>query len=176
MDMNWDAIGAIAEVIGAAAVLGSLLYLANQIRQGTEVARSVARQGIAETAIAELSSVVENAELAELLFRKISGEDVEDHEDYRLRLFAFRSFRLYENAHFQYWNGLLQRDEWLAFRSNLSLLFELDFYNHCWEVLRPQFTPIFRQLVEDISQDLEERGRLGAAGAEIIGLGKRESG
>ena len=173
--MNWDAIGAVAEVIGAAAVLGSLLYLAYQIRQGTEVARSVARQGIAETAIAELSSVVENADLAELLFRKISGKDVEDHEDYRLRLFAFRSFRLYENVHFQYRNGLLQQDDWLAFRSNLSLLFELDFYNHCWEVFKPQFTPIFRQLVQDISQDLEERGRRGAAGVEIIGLERGES-
>ena len=33
--MNWDAIGAIGEVIGAVAVVGSIVYLAVQIRQGT---------------------------------------------------------------------------------------------------------------------------------------------
>lgn len=34
--MNWDAIGTIAEVVGAAAVVGTLVYLAIQIRQGNE--------------------------------------------------------------------------------------------------------------------------------------------
>jgi hypothetical protein len=33
--MNWDAIGAIGEVVGAAAVVLTLFYLAVQIRQST---------------------------------------------------------------------------------------------------------------------------------------------
>ncbi len=33
--MNWDAIGAIGEILGAIAVLGTLIYLAAQIRQNT---------------------------------------------------------------------------------------------------------------------------------------------
>ena len=33
--MDWEAIGAISEVIGAVAVVGSIVYLAIQIRQGT---------------------------------------------------------------------------------------------------------------------------------------------
>ena len=32
--MNWEAIGSIAELIGAAAVFISLVYLATQIRDG----------------------------------------------------------------------------------------------------------------------------------------------
>ncbi len=31
--MNWDAIGAIAELLGAVGVIASLVYLATQIRQ-----------------------------------------------------------------------------------------------------------------------------------------------
>lgn len=34
--MNWDAISTIAEVVGAAAVVGTLIYLAIQIRQGND--------------------------------------------------------------------------------------------------------------------------------------------
>lgn len=34
--MNWDAIGAIAELLGAIGVIVSLVYLATQIRQSRE--------------------------------------------------------------------------------------------------------------------------------------------
>jgi len=34
--MNWDAIGAIAELLGAIGVIASLVYLATQIRHGRE--------------------------------------------------------------------------------------------------------------------------------------------
>ena len=38
--MNWEAIGAISEIIGAVAVVISLIYVATQIRQNTELART----------------------------------------------------------------------------------------------------------------------------------------
>jgi hypothetical protein len=38
--VNWDAIGAVAEVIGALAVLITLIYLALQIRQNTRAINS----------------------------------------------------------------------------------------------------------------------------------------
>jgi hypothetical protein len=49
--VNWDAIGAIAELLGALGVIGSLVYLATQIRESreqmkenTRAARSTAYQ------------------------------------------------------------------------------------------------------------------------------------
>ena len=38
--MNWDAIAAIGELVGATAVVFSLLYLAVQLRQSTKFART----------------------------------------------------------------------------------------------------------------------------------------
>lgn len=38
--MNWDAIGAVGEVIGAAGVIASLLYLSIQIRRSDQTARA----------------------------------------------------------------------------------------------------------------------------------------
>ena len=40
--MNWDAIGAIGEVVGALAVFITLGYLAVQIRQNTKAVRATA--------------------------------------------------------------------------------------------------------------------------------------
>jgi hypothetical protein len=48
--VNWEAIGAAAELLGAIGVIASLLYLATQIRQGTRTARDTAvRAMVAET-------------------------------------------------------------------------------------------------------------------------------
>ena len=38
--MNWEAVGAIGEVVGALGVIATLLYLAIQIRRSTAQARS----------------------------------------------------------------------------------------------------------------------------------------
>jgi hypothetical protein len=40
--MNWDSVGAVGEIVGALAVLITLIYLSVQIRQNTKVARSAA--------------------------------------------------------------------------------------------------------------------------------------
>ena len=51
--MNWEATGAIGEVVGAAGVIASLMYLAVQIRQNTKsVRRASARQSSEKNAVA----------------------------------------------------------------------------------------------------------------------------
>ena len=51
--MNWEAIGAIGEVVDAAGVISSLVYLAVQIRQNTKsVRRASARQSSEKNAVA----------------------------------------------------------------------------------------------------------------------------
>ena len=51
MAVNWEAVSAIGEIVGAIAVVVTLAYLAVQIRQNTQVARSTARQAITQTTI-----------------------------------------------------------------------------------------------------------------------------
>ena len=47
--MNWDAIGAIGEILGAVAVFISLVYLATQIRSNTTQLKFDARQAVANS-------------------------------------------------------------------------------------------------------------------------------
>jgi len=46
--MNWQAIGAIGELLGAAAVFLSLLYLAQQIKANTRSSETASRQNVAK--------------------------------------------------------------------------------------------------------------------------------
>ena len=56
--MNWEAIGAISEMIGALAVVVSLIYLAFQIRQNTNQLEHNERASIAASASAKTSMLI----------------------------------------------------------------------------------------------------------------------
>jgi hypothetical protein len=46
--MNWDAIGAVGEVLGAIVVLATILYLATQTRTSVKLAKSQGPQWISD--------------------------------------------------------------------------------------------------------------------------------
>lgn len=62
--MDWEAIGAIGEVVGAAAVVFSLIYVGTQIRQNTKISRDEAIREIyaATTHHLNVLAVPENAQ------------------------------------------------------------------------------------------------------------------
>ena len=64
--MNWDAIGAVGEVLGALVVIGSLIYLSRQIRQNTDLGRAAAQREV-NTAF---NTVVYNLNSDPEIFRK----------------------------------------------------------------------------------------------------------
>ncbi len=67
--MNWEAIGAIGEVVGGVAVIATLLYLAVQIRQNAQSVRNAASLSVNE-GLAEINRRVSNdPEFADLWLR-----------------------------------------------------------------------------------------------------------
>jgi hypothetical protein len=48
VDLSWEAVGAVGEMLGAATVVATLFYLARQVKHATAVARSAARQAISQ--------------------------------------------------------------------------------------------------------------------------------
>ena len=67
--LNWEAIGAIGEVVGGVAVIATLLYLAIQIRQNAQSVRNAASLSVNE-GLAEINRRLSNdAEFADLWLR-----------------------------------------------------------------------------------------------------------
>ena len=59
--MNWNAVGAVGKIIGATAVLLSLLYLGFQIRQNTRTLKSSSYQA-AIASMSESSNIIASNE------------------------------------------------------------------------------------------------------------------
>ena len=92
--MNWEAIIAIAEVIGAIAVVLSLIYVATQIKQNTEASRAQSINQINGQYGALMSQIATNAELAHIYRKATDGEELEPDElvRYTAYLSAFFAF------------------------------------------------------------------------------------
>ena len=65
--MNWDAVGALAELIGAFGVIATLGYLAIQLRQNTAALRGNSHEVGADRLTTSLQSLIANPELAQLV-------------------------------------------------------------------------------------------------------------
>ena len=64
--MNWDAVGALAELIGAVAVIATLIYLSIQIRQNTRANEIESSQGNLDQGVSWMNNLIQDPSLAEL--------------------------------------------------------------------------------------------------------------
>ena len=80
--VNWEAISAIGQIVGAFAVVISLIYLAREIRSNARAARVAST----ETVIRWLRQLAEHPQLRELYYRGIHDFDsLEGRRSRRLR-------------------------------------------------------------------------------------------
>jgi hypothetical protein len=79
--MNWDAVGAGAEVTAAVAVILTLLYLARQLRQSNMLAREDAQYHMLQNQISYYDRLAENPEYLMTLY----GPNLSEDEVTRLR-------------------------------------------------------------------------------------------
>ncbi len=73
--VNWDAIGAVGEILGALAVFASLMYLAAQIRGQSKQAKASAFQEIGIATAAGWSVVAQNRELSDAVWTAVARND-----------------------------------------------------------------------------------------------------
>ncbi len=142
--MGWTAVGALAEALGAAGVILSLLYLASQVRQNTKLSRAATRQALADGAQRLASDVVEIDDIARIMQDAMDGKEVKPHERFRLQARCLRDLRFWDNAYYQYTEGLLTKAEWEPFRENLRIVFQFPAYRDYWENFQLIFSAPFR--------------------------------
>jgi len=90
--MSIQDLGAIGELLGAIAVLGTLIYLSLQVRQTRlDMSRS-GRLGVVEAHARWRSAIYENLAVAELLDRDNKGEPLSDAERIQIEMLHFELF------------------------------------------------------------------------------------
>lgn len=106
--MNWDAIGAIAELLGALGVVISLLYLARQIHHANRAAEVSAKLDSTKFITDYLNDLIQNPELAELIHRGRRDNDSLTREEFLLfSNCALKAFYYFSAGYFQNQLGTL---------------------------------------------------------------------
>jgi hypothetical protein len=149
--MNWEAVGAIGEVIGAAGVILTLVYLAHQIRQNIKAIRARTHQAITSANLGMAMSMAESEGLAKVLVRGLADFDSLDPAD-RLRTVGwFNSILKFgENTHYQFLQGGLEKAVWEGWMVILENCVTQPGPREYWTQRRTAFQPAFRDLVEDM--------------------------
>jgi len=96
--MNWDAIGAIGEIVGAVAVVVTLIFLTLQLRHNTKAVQRAAHRGVYEDAREWMYRLVENPDVAELYRSGMRGEELSPTDRLRFRMLLGALFNHWAHA------------------------------------------------------------------------------
>lgn len=151
--MNWQTGAAIAEILAAPAVIASLIYLAVQIRQNNELLRSESRQALVTNDVTSLSANFQNADV----FAKYVAEvQLSPEDQLRLSFMYALDLRNREFEYFQYTNGLLDEQTWLAYRHVILINHSTGRGRIWWDKIgRGIVDPAFATLVDEMLVDAE---------------------
>ena len=100
-------------LIANVAVVGGIVFLAVEISQNNELLRSESRQALVANDLLSLTQGVENADV---YVKLVSNEELSAEEQLRLSFIFALDMRNREFEYFQYVNGLLDEETWLAYR------------------------------------------------------------
>ena len=149
--MNWEAVGAIAELAGALGVIVSLVYLASQIRQNTKSLQSNAFQAVSDSAIQRFLALAQDDDLADLYLTGISDwKSLSARERLQFDMWMRASLRGFENYYYQHKNGLLEEQLWAAHLEALRANVAPKGFAEWWLRARVTFSADFVDTVDRI--------------------------
>jgi hypothetical protein len=147
--VNWEAVGALGEVLGAAGVIGSLAYLAVQIRQNTRSVRAERYESIVSALVDLVSPMARDPELALIFQTAIEDWDaVSETDRSRLVFVLFTEFKLFENLYYQYRQGMLEPGLWDGWRRLMLSYHAMHGVRTWWNMRREAFSSDFRDFLE----------------------------
>ena len=164
--MNWQAFGAIADIVGSIGVVVSLLYLAAQIKQS----RRESRVAAGETAIRSLREVlvpiIPDPELAKLFSRLFIDPSVFDgpqrDQAFHIMFYVVKAF---ESVHYHRVNGILESGVWKGWSTLFLHYINTSGFHRYWALRRDVYSPAFQSWIEENATHTEGLtvGRLGDA-------------
>jgi hypothetical protein len=161
--MHWDALGAVAEMLGAIAVFATLIYLAIQTRDNVRVLRARAVWD-AQVSFVEVNETLgDGGTVSELVFRSLAGSaELSTYEQYLVHRFASGWFQRMEAQYALYKAGILDKEVWQLRRGYAKAILDNPLFRKSWELDKENsmFTEAFIESI-DSSLNPEISGFLG---------------
>jgi len=148
--INWEAVSAIAELLGVVLVVASLVFVGWQLLQNTQAIKTSTSQSHVDTFMTIAVKVSEEREFATVFHTgAFNPEDLDDID--RVRFIGFMSaiFRYYEVSYIQYKKGNLDREFWESLEIQLSEVTATRGFEFWWAVREQWHSQDFRNLVNE---------------------------
>lgn len=146
--MNWEAVGAVGETVGAIGVVVTLIYLAMQIRQQNRESRIAAVHELNEAFRGSITSF-QDAGLADIFSRgKDDFPSLTEPERLRFIAMVQAVFRVWEDAFYQYDGGRLDPRIWNSMLAQFSGYLSLPGVRRVWEIRKQAYNERFREFVD----------------------------
>jgi hypothetical protein len=156
--MNWEAVGAIGEVIGAFGVIASLAYLGIQIRHSTaqmgehsRALRIAAIDQVAASFSRFRDPLIRDPELARLWLKGTRDYDsLDEVEKIRCGRLFQELFFAHQNTYSRYLEAASSEAAWLDHRDAIAANLRLPGIRTWWARTRSIYADDFEEIVEDL--------------------------
>jgi hypothetical protein len=150
--VDYEIAADIAEIVGAIAVVISLMYLAMQIREQTKQARSAAMHDMS-VGFRDVVAGFGEASVAKLFIKgRESVDELADDELLQLLAHCQCLFRFWEEAYYLYLSGKLEGETWAGMNRLFLSMMSVKIFGHAWEMRREYYGDVFRQMIDESSK------------------------
>ena len=147
-NVNWDAVLAIAQIVGDVGVFLSLVYVALQIRDDARARRAQTVHQLSHSLTDISFAIACYGDLAEIVLR--GSDDLKSlsrTELSRFQVYHAGLFRTFDNVYFQYRDGSLNEQIWEGMEKRLEALFRSPGLRDWWVTASAAYSQELQGLV-----------------------------
>ena len=147
--MNWDAIGAIGEIVGAIAVIATLFYLATQIRQGINSVQGATELDASKQFSEWHARITGSSELRRAWDKAAADEELTEDEHSAYVWLIAELFFLLEGFYRQYQRRLISDSSWDPLKTSLLTVLKNRIVAEWWDNETAPLSGEFRAHIND---------------------------
>jgi len=146
----------ILQILGGVGFIGSLVYVAIQIRNNARAVRAATYLQISHTQTSALYNMASNRNLAELVVR--GGKDfaaLKGLDRARFRFHAMFVLTFNQNIFFQHKIGMITGSDWDSFKYDLVSYLDMAGARAAWPTYKNRFDKTFQAHVDKIIEKID---------------------
>ena len=150
MTVNWEAISAVGEILGAIAVIGSLLFVGVQIRNNTRTTRVAATHNLTNTFLTVLRTVTADPELARIWIQQATDtSNLSADELGRLLSLNVMALKAFEDAFHHHQMGQMSDEMWDGWQTLILTICNYPGVRQYWEHRKGFYSRSFQEYVDN---------------------------
>lgn len=132
--MNWEAIGAIGELVGSLAVVITIGYLVVQIRQHNKSSESISTNQSRAASVEVTSAISSNTDAVKTYTQGMfDRSSLEPHERVRFDLIVYQMLKVSETVFLEYSSGQVSKEVWEAQWRGVKVVLQRNGGRESWD-------------------------------------------